>query len=102
MITLACLDLAGTTVADDGVVEAAFRAALEHPTENDIAYVRATMGMSKIVVFRNLFDGDEAAAQSRQPALRNGPTANRSERSPRSPGPPRQSSPCACREFGSV
>ena len=64
MITLACLDLAGTTVTDDGVVEAAFRQAVDNPTDNDIAYVRSTMGMSKIVVFRNLLDGDEAAAQA--------------------------------------
>ena len=64
MITLACLDLAGTTVTDDGVVEAAFRQAVDNPTDNDIAVVRSTMGMSKIVVFRNLLDGDEAAAQA--------------------------------------
>ncbi len=64
VITLACLDLAGTTVSDDGVVETAFRQAVDDPTENDIAYVRETMGMSKIVVFRNLFQGDETAAQA--------------------------------------
>jgi phosphoglycolate phosphatase len=64
VITLACLDLAGTTVTDDGVVEAAFRQAIDSPTDHDIAYVRATMGMSKLVVFRNLLDGDESAAQA--------------------------------------
>jgi phosphoglycolate phosphatase len=64
VITLACVDLAGTTVSDDGVVEAAFRQALDDVTDHDIAYVRATMGMDKIVVFRNLLDGDEAAAQA--------------------------------------
>jgi phosphoglycolate phosphatase len=64
VITLACLDLAGTTVTDDGVVEAAFRQAIDNPTDNDLAYVHKTMGMSKIVVFRNLLDGDEAAAQA--------------------------------------
>ncbi|MET9292886.1 phosphonatase-like hydrolase [Streptomyces sp. NPDC003077] len=69
-ITLAVLDMAGTTVADGGLVEQAFDAAARRmgvePGSADhaekLAYVRATMGESKISVFRHLF-GDEDAAQ---------------------------------------
>ena len=67
---LVVLDMAGTTVADDGLVERAFDAATralgvapgsgEH--ERQLAYVRATMGESKISVFRHLF-GEEERAQ---------------------------------------
>ena len=64
VIRLACLDLDGTTVNDNGVVEAAFRQAVDDPTENEIASVREMMGISKTVVFRNLFQGDETAAQA--------------------------------------
>jgi phosphoglycolate phosphatase len=64
VITLACLGLAGTTVTDYGLAEAAFRLALDDVTRNDIHYIRDTMGMSAIVVLRNLLDGDEAAAQA--------------------------------------
>ncbi|MFD9128588.1 phosphonatase-like hydrolase [Kitasatospora sp. NPDC059571] len=69
-IRLVVLDMAGTTVADGGLVEQAFRAAArtlgvddagsEH--ERMLAHVRATMGESKISVFRHLF-GDEERAQ---------------------------------------
>ncbi|MEU8827723.1 phosphonatase-like hydrolase [Streptomyces sp. NPDC048636] len=69
-IDLAVLDMAGTTVADGGLVEQAFAAAAErlgvtpgspeHTRQLD--YVRATMGESKISVFRHLF-GDEERAQ---------------------------------------
>jgi phosphoglycolate phosphatase len=69
-IRLACLDMAGTTVADDGLVLAAFAAALDAlrvTEEADRArmtqYVVDTMGESKITVFRALFPGDEKAAQ---------------------------------------
>jgi len=69
-IQLACLDMAGTTVADDGLVLAAFAAALDAlrvTEEADRArmtkYVVDTMGESKITVFRALFPDDEAAAQ---------------------------------------
>ncbi|MBB1243589.1 HAD hydrolase-like protein [Streptomyces durbertensis] len=55
--------MAGTTVADDGLVEAAFRAALPDHTPDQLAYVRATMGESKIKVFRHLLAGDEPRAQ---------------------------------------
>ncbi|BBY27428.1 phosphonatase-like hydrolase [Mycolicibacterium sediminis] len=69
-IQLAVIDMAGTTVADDGLVVSAFDAAATAvglPTdgpERDRArqYVLDTMGQSKIVVFRGLF-GDEDRAQ---------------------------------------
>jgi phosphoglycolate phosphatase len=60
-ITVACLDMAGTTVRDDGVVLDAFRAAVPGAGPSAMEYVRATMGQSKISVFRHLL-GDEAAA----------------------------------------
>ncbi|MFB6610793.1 phosphonatase-like hydrolase [Agromyces sp. NPDC056379] len=69
-IELIVLDMAGTTVADDGVVERAFALAAERSgiatgEAFDLAlqYVRDTMGQSKIDVFRVLADGDEDAAQ---------------------------------------
>jgi phosphonatase-like hydrolase len=71
MIRLAVLDMAGTTVDDHGAVEASFLDALQSigigPDDDRIgahlAYVRATMGMSKIVVFRELL-GDEGTARA--------------------------------------
>ncbi|MEU9996902.1 phosphonatase-like hydrolase [Streptomyces sp. NPDC050848] len=63
---LVVLDMAGTTVADGGLVERAFAAAAERLGEDPatmIDYVRATMGESKISVFRHLFGGDETRAQ---------------------------------------
>ena len=70
MIQVAVMDMAGTTVADDGLVVEAFEAAATAaglPTggaerENARQYVLDTMGQSKIVVFRALF-GDESVAQ---------------------------------------
>jgi phosphonatase-like hydrolase len=72
MIQLAVLDMAGTTVADDGLVEQAFTAAIgaqgiEPGTpqyERMIEHVRATMGESKITVFRALLDREEAAQEA--------------------------------------
>ncbi|WP_328317645.1 phosphonatase-like hydrolase [Streptomyces sp. NBC_00388] len=64
-INLVVLDMAGTTVADDGLVERAFAAAARRMgSEPDpmLDHVRATMGESKISVFRHLF-GDETKAQ---------------------------------------
>ncbi|MFE0104087.1 phosphonatase-like hydrolase [Streptomyces sp. NPDC059009] len=69
-IRLVVLDMAGTTVADGGLVEQAFSAAAERlgvapgsaDHEEKLDYVRATMGESKISVFRHLF-GDETRAQ---------------------------------------
>jgi phosphonatase-like hydrolase len=62
--------MAGTTVADGGLVLAAFAAALEtlevsaeHERARMTRYVVETMGESKITVFRALFPGDEDAAQ---------------------------------------
>lgn len=70
-IELAVLDMAGTTVSDDGLVLRAFAAAADaaglppEGAEADDArrYVLDTMGQSKIVVFRALF-GDEDRAQA--------------------------------------
>ena len=70
MIQVAVMDMAGTTVADDGLVVEAFEAAATAaglPTggaerESARQYVLDTMGQSKIVVFRALF-GDESVAQ---------------------------------------
>ncbi|MFE6481449.1 HAD family hydrolase [Streptomyces sp. NPDC057757] len=69
-IRLVVLDMAGTTVADGGLVERAFATAAgelgvepgsaDHAEKLD--YVRATMGESKISVFRHLF-GAETLAQ---------------------------------------
>jgi phosphoglycolate phosphatase len=69
-ITTACLDMAGTTVADDGSVLAAFRAAVGRfglvpgapGYDEALAVVHATMGQSKIEVFRRIL-GAEASAQ---------------------------------------
>ncbi|WP_344427831.1 phosphonatase-like hydrolase [Streptomyces lavendulocolor] len=65
-IGLVVLDMAGTTVADGGLVEEAFvtaaRALETEPDARMLAHVRATMGESKISVFRHLF-GDEARAR---------------------------------------
>ncbi|KAA9158223.1 phosphonatase-like hydrolase [Amycolatopsis acidicola] len=65
---LVVLDMAGTTVADDGLVEEAFTTAItavgvaadRQPEMLD--HVRETMGQSKIVVFRALL-GEETLAQ---------------------------------------
>jgi phosphoglycolate phosphatase len=70
-IELAVLDMAGTTIADDGAVEDAFMTAMAQVLgEADLAglaeigqYVQTSMGQSKIVVFRHLLDGDEVLAQ---------------------------------------
>ncbi|MET9884878.1 phosphonatase-like hydrolase [Streptomyces sp. NPDC006430] len=67
---LIVLDMAGTTVADGGLVEQAFERAAERlgvrPGTADhrakLHYVRDTMGESKISVFRHLF-GTEQLAQ---------------------------------------
>jgi len=68
---LACLDMAGTTVTDDGAVRDAFAAAIatagiEAPSarfDQATAYVLETMGQSKIEVFRALLGGDRRAAE---------------------------------------
>jgi len=66
-IALACLDMAGTTVSDDGAVEESFLAALATVGVNAgdprlprmLDYVRETMGSSKIAVFEALFPDDD-------------------------------------------
>lgn len=69
-IQLACLDMAGTTVEDGGAVEQAFffaLDALEVPDERRpamLAYVRETMGTSKIEVFRALFGEEQSASDA--------------------------------------
>ncbi|MGW6906478.1 phosphonatase-like hydrolase [Streptomyces sp. NPDC054940] len=70
-IRLVVLDMAGTTVADGGLVERAFAAAAQHVGADPAAgidHVRATMGESKISVFRHLF-GDETKAQEANKAF---------------------------------
>ncbi|MGK9149091.1 HAD hydrolase-like protein [Plantibacter flavus] len=71
LLELVVLDLAGTTVADDGVVEDAFRSAAgtigidtEDALGAAIELVRDTMGQSKLDVFLMLTGGDEARAQA--------------------------------------
>ncbi|WP_328621389.1 phosphonatase-like hydrolase [Streptomyces sp. NBC_00354] len=69
---LVVLDMAGTTVADGGLVERAFERAAERidvePGNADHAaklqYVRDTMGESKISVFRHLFGTEEMAQRA--------------------------------------
>ncbi len=68
-VQLAVIDMAGTTVADDGLVVSAFESAAtaagvpESGQRRDDArqYVLDTMGQSKISVFRALFDTEELA-----------------------------------------
>ena len=69
-LELVVLDMAGTTVLDDGVVEQAFQRAAERtgvadrmPWAEALDYVRVTMGQSKIDVFTHLASGDRAAAE---------------------------------------
>ena len=67
-ISVLCLDMAGTTVRDQGVVMRAFTEAIGERTlpagafTAAMTYVKATMGQSKIEVFRHILR-DEAAAQ---------------------------------------
>jgi phosphonatase-like hydrolase len=73
-ITVACLDMAGTTVRDDGSVLEAFSAAIAAQNLPVAAYnqamtdVRSSMGQSKIEVFRRIL-GDEQAAQQANEAF---------------------------------
>ena len=73
-ITVACLDMAGTTVADDGVVLEAFAGAVAAQSLPVTAYhqamtdVRSSMGQSKIEVFRRIL-GDESAARKANEAF---------------------------------
>jgi len=69
-IRLAALDMAGTTVADEGAVEEAFQSALDAVglvagdlVSDPADYIRRTMGQSKIVVFTELLGGDRHRAE---------------------------------------
>jgi phosphoglycolate phosphatase len=70
--TIACLDMAGTTVADDGVVMDAFESAISNRGLSADGYeqamkdVRATMGQSKIEVFRRILSDEDAALDANQ------------------------------------
>jgi len=68
-VELVVLDMAGTTVKDDGIVERAFARAHERtgvaarmPWGDALQYVRDTMGQSKLDVFTHLAGGDAATA----------------------------------------
>ncbi|MFG1998156.1 HAD-IA family hydrolase [Spirillospora sp. NPDC048911] len=71
-ITIACLDLAGTTVADGDAVATAFAEAIATmgivagttAHERAMARVHDARGRPRIEVFRTLFAGDEARAQA--------------------------------------
>jgi phosphoglycolate phosphatase len=73
-ITIACLDMAGTTVADDGGVIAAFSAAIGEfglsPGTPDydaaLTVVHRTMGQSKITVFRRLLGSGDRASRANE------------------------------------
>lgn len=73
-ISVVCLDMAGTTVRDAGTVKAAFTSAItvfNLPADEFSAamkYVRATMGQSKIEVFRHIL-GSEGTAQAANTAF---------------------------------
>jgi phosphoglycolate phosphatase len=75
-ITVACLDMAGTTIADDGTVMEAFSSAIAAQNLPVAAYdqamtdVRSSMGQSKIEVFRRIL-GDEETAQKANDAFEN-------------------------------
>ena len=65
--TVLCLDMAGTTVADDDSVMNAFTAAISSRSlpvaqfNAAMTYARDTMGQSKIEVFRHILGAEEAA-----------------------------------------
>ena len=71
-ITVACLDMAGTTVRDDGTVLEAFSAAITAQNLPVAVYhqamtdVRSSMGQSKIEVFRRILGGEQAAQQANE------------------------------------
>jgi phosphoglycolate phosphatase len=73
-ITVVCMDMAGTTVSDDGSVMAAFGAAAAEfglvpgaPGYDDaIQFVQDTMGQSKIEVFGRLLGSDDNAQRANQ------------------------------------
>ena len=75
-IRLVAMDMAGTTVADDGAVEEAFQRALDAVgliagdlRESPREYIRRTMGQSKITVFTALLGGDHHRAEEANAAF---------------------------------
>jgi len=75
-VQLVALDMAGTTVADRGAVEEAFQRALDAVDltasalrDDSAAYVRRTMGQSKIAVFTELLGGDRHRAEQANTAF---------------------------------
>lgn len=74
-IELLCLDIAGTTVDDGTAVLDAFGAAADAvglagaDRERGLEHARATMGQSKIEVFRSILGGDEARAAAANEAF---------------------------------
>jgi phosphonatase-like hydrolase len=75
-IRLVALDMAGTTVADDGAVEEAFWHALGavglssgQLMDDPERYIRRTMGQSKITVFSELLGGDRHRAEQANAAF---------------------------------
>ena len=62
-----CLDMAGTTIRDDNSVMEAFAAAIASRVlparefNGAMRYARATMGQSKIEVFRHILGNEDAA-----------------------------------------
>lgn len=77
-ITTACLDMAGTTVADEGSVMAAFIAAVGEfglvpgapGYDEAMTVVHATMGQSKIEVFRRILGSGQGGEERAQQANR--------------------------------
>ena len=69
-ITVACLDMAGTTVADDGTVLGAFAAAIAGlpaaAFDQAMTAVRSSMGQSKIEVFRRILGDEEMARKANE------------------------------------
>ncbi len=71
-ITIACLDMAGTTVRDDGIVMNAFGTAISGRGLSPAGYERAmedvsaSMGQSKIEVFRRVLGDEGTAAEANQ------------------------------------
>ena len=71
-ISIACLDMAGTTISDEGSVDAAFTAAMRRfglvpgapGYEQASRIVHETMGQSKIEVFRRILDGEADAQEA--------------------------------------
>jgi phosphoglycolate phosphatase len=71
-VRVACLDMAGTTVADEGSVMAAFTAAMERfglrpgarGYDQASRIVHETMGQSKIEVFRRILDSEADAQEA--------------------------------------